>query len=153
MVNFKVCFKCNVNKPLEDYYKHPNMEDGHLNKCKECAKKDSLENRGKNIDRVRAYDRERSKLPERIAKNLCVNRLWRKADCRRTAAHNAVHRAVKAGTLHKQPCERCGSEKSLAHHEDYDYPLLVMWLCQPCHKQRHKEIDQEKMAEGNLAVV
>jgi hypothetical protein len=28
----------------------------------------------------------------------------------------------------------------LAHHEDYDRPLDVMWLCQPCHKQRHKEL-------------
>jgi hypothetical protein len=28
----------------------------------------------------------------------------------------------------------------LAHHEDYDKPLEVVWLCQPCHKQRHKEI-------------
>jgi hypothetical protein len=31
--------------------------------------------------------------------------------------------------------------KTLAHHESYDEPLTVMWLCQPCHKQRHKEID------------
>jgi hypothetical protein len=21
----------------------------------------------------------------------------------------------------------------------------VMWLCQPCHKQRHKEIDRQKL--------
>jgi hypothetical protein len=30
----------------------------------------------------------------------------------------------------------------LAHHDDYDKPLDVMWLCQPCHKQRHKELKQ-----------
>lgn len=37
----KKCFKCSLEKSLEDYYKHPATKDGYLNKCKECAKKDS----------------------------------------------------------------------------------------------------------------
>lgn len=36
----KKCFKCNIDKPLSDYYKHKHMLDGHLNKCKECTRKD-----------------------------------------------------------------------------------------------------------------
>ena len=27
-----------------------------------------------------------------------------------------------------------------AHHEDYDYPLDVIWLCPIHHKARHKEL-------------
>jgi len=37
----KKCFKCGVEKPLEDFYKHKKMEDGHLGKCKTCTKNDS----------------------------------------------------------------------------------------------------------------
>lgn len=37
----KVCFKCNIEKPLTEYYKHKKMGDGHLNKCKDCTKKDT----------------------------------------------------------------------------------------------------------------
>ena len=138
----KTCFKCSVQKPLTDFYKHPAMADGHVNKCKECNKKDVLEHRIKNIERIREYDKQRSKYPERVKLHLEVNQAWRNQDKRRSQCHNAVSRAIKKGELVKKPCIKCGDEKSLAHHEDYDKPLEVIWFCQLCHKQRHKEINQ-----------
>lgn len=36
----KVCFKCNTKKQISEFYKHPNMSLGVVNKCKECNKID-----------------------------------------------------------------------------------------------------------------
>ena len=38
----KICFKCNVEKDIGSFYVHSGMADGHLNKCIDCAKNDTL---------------------------------------------------------------------------------------------------------------
>jgi hypothetical protein len=141
MIRFeKECFKCKTIKPLTEFYKHSKMADGHLNKCKACAKNDVGKHRSENLDRIRQYDRDRGKLDHRIKLATEMTRSWRAEDKRRQTAHTAVAKAIRNGVLTRMPCERCGAVKSEGHHEDYDKPLDVMWLCQPCHKQRHKEI-------------
>lgn len=136
----KTCTVCKKEKPLDEFYAHPRMADGRLNKCKECHKAAIRKKRSERIEHYRAYDRNRAKHPERIKHSVEQTRIWRQEDRRRMAAHNAVARAIRSGKLERKPCERCGSEKSYAHHEDYDRKLDVKWLCQPCHKQRHKEM-------------
>lgn len=37
----KVCFKCQKEKLLSEFYKHAEMGDGHLNKCKYCTRRDT----------------------------------------------------------------------------------------------------------------
>lgn len=56
----KDCFKCKTTKPLTEFYKHPMMADGHLNKCKSCAKSDVRENRLNRIGHYREYEVLRS---------------------------------------------------------------------------------------------
>lgn len=52
----KKCFKCGNEKQLKDFYKHPQMPDGRVNKCKDCNKKDVRKNWWDNIEKKREYD-------------------------------------------------------------------------------------------------
>lgn len=142
MARLKTCFKCNSEKPIDQFYKHAGMADGHLNKCKACTKADVSKHRADNIDKVREYDRQRAKLPHRVKAAAEQTRKWRDEDARRLKAHNAVARALRNGTLNHKPCEwpGCTREDSYAHHEDYDKPLEVIFYCQPHHKKRHAEL-------------
>jgi excisionase family DNA binding protein len=56
-----------------------------------------------------------------------------------TRAHQRVQRALVSGRLVKGPCEVCGSEEVVAHHDNYNYPLRVRWLCKTHHAEWHKE--------------
>ena len=59
----KVCFKCGRELPLSSFYKHPQTGDGHLNKCKDCTKKDVSENLAKKSSDLewRRKERERGR--------------------------------------------------------------------------------------------
>jgi len=61
----KVCFKCGIEKPLSDYYKHKQMGDGHLNKCKTCTKKDTKRQTEINISTPEGLEKERTRHREK----------------------------------------------------------------------------------------
>jgi hypothetical protein len=138
----KRCFKCNEEKALSDYYRHPQMADGHLNKCIKCTKKDVREHRVNNPERVRAYDRMRAKRPERIEASRAIWERWRAQNPERRAAQLQLGYAVRAGKIQKLPCLICGEEKAEAHHPDYSAPLAVVWLCSPHHHQAHHTVTE-----------
>ena len=62
---------------------------------------------------------------------------WRRANPRMYSAHLAVQRALGSGQLVKQSCEVCGAETVDAHHDRYDEPLNVRWLCRRHHVKLH----------------
>ena len=127
----KRCFKCLVELPLSEFYKHAKMGDGHLNKCKKCTRSDSTHHRNKNIEKIRSYDRDRgNRQPPTYLSQ------YRKRYPNKYKATQALNYAVKTGQVQQEPCCICGKQAE-AHHPDYDRPLDVVWLCPPHHKQAH----------------
>lgn len=128
----KTCFKCQRTLPLSEFYKHPRMADGHLNKCIPCTRRDVALHRWKHQRRYREYDRSRG---FRTAPS--SHEEWAARTPGARAAHGAVARALRKGTLRRESCRHCGAEGAHAHHHDYARPLDVEWLCVPCHRSLH----------------
>ena len=62
-------------------------------------------------------------------------------------AQNVVEKAIERGKLTRKPCEVCGGDGLMtdgrhevqAHHDDYNKPLEVRWLCQKHHHEWHSQ--------------
>lgn len=162
----KVCFKCKRLLPLEQFYKHPRMKDGHLNKCIDCNIKDVAEHRDKNLERIREYDRMRGRTEKR--KQRCRDyqkahpekkyeylKKYRATHPGRNAAHSAAELGKKKGFIAVEKCVVCGSKDQLQmHHHDYSQKTSVIVLCQKCHAAVHRKydplkLDIEKLLEVN----
>jgi hypothetical protein len=130
----KTCFKCHRSLSLDEFYRHPMMADGHLGKCKECTKLDMRRDRVTK-PRVREYDRDRANLPHRVALRKRISEAWSERHPEKRAAQHKANNAVRDGHLDRQLlCEGCGLDRKLSkHHHDYSKPLVVVWLCKPCH--------------------
>ena len=154
MHDSKVCFKCGESQLLTEFYKHAGMADGHLGKCKGCAKKDTKDNTLKNIDYYKEYDRARGYLPHRREKNKLYSQTpegqavarkaaakWKDDNVIKRAAQMLVYNAIRSGKLIKgTDCADCGIVHGIlhGHHDDYNYPLSVRYLCAKCHCKWHK---------------
>ena len=119
------------------------------------------DHREANIDKVRAYDRERGNLPHRVAareayrmtdayreSHYRANEKYRASSPERDKARNAVNNAIRDGRLTPWPvcaipeCE-CAPE---AHHPDYSRLLDVVWLCDWHHKAAHNLVREIERA-------
>lgn len=122
----KVCFKCNKEKPLSQFYVHKEMKDGHLNKCKDCTKLDTITYRKTNpFGYFQTRLKTHSKNPTKYN------------------ARKVVEAAILAGVMIKPDvCDKCGTVnehhgkcKLHAHHKDHNFPLSVVYLCPKCHAE------------------
>lgn len=151
MQTSKKCFKCIAIKNLAEFYTHPKMADGHLNKCKECTRIDVATSRLARKEYYQEYDRRRAKLEKAVAARkayrttergkLAASRARITSRHRHPEKHKArdiVNNAIRDGLIKKSPCEECGSTARVhGHHDNYERPLDVRWLCHPCHMKHH----------------
>lgn len=129
--SLKICSKCYEKKPTTEFHRSAINKDGLIGYCKICHNKQT--SKSKKNKKLLSY--------KQIAPN---KKFWLQENKLKKKAHGDVAYAILTGKLVRQPCERCGTTQNVvAHHEDYNKPLDVLWLCKYHHKERHMEIEKE----------
>lgn len=121
-----ICKECGVDKTPDSYYV------SNRSRCKDCVKA-SVRQRRKTNPKVQEYDRKRGnrQSSEYLKK-------YREKYPKKYSAHNMVNNYIRDGKLVKVDTCECGSTFAVeAHHDDYNKPLEVRWLCAVCHKRWH----------------
>ena len=96
------------------------------------------------IEAVEAVDNS-----EPTATDLSPQAKWDAANPKAKWAHQALRSAIKKGLIERGPCEVCGAVHGVdgavvhGHHDDYDKPMQVHWLCMLHHRRHHAAERQE----------
>jgi len=144
------CKACRKAGPPEWYRRYKKRNHGRI-----LTRRRELDAIGlwKNRLRVLRYRKKNREKLRRLAKDYvrrnaerikAYHRRYCAENQHKIKAHRAVRQALIYDDLQRQECEICtflglpsDRRKSIAHHEDYDRPLDVRWLCRPHHRQLH----------------
>lgn len=129
----KECFKCNIIKSLDNFYKHPQMPDGHVNKCKDCNKKDVSENYRKNIEYYKEYEKKRMVLSHRKERAKDTLKKWRKNNRGQYIFQLSKRRAAKLKATPKwvnlEKIKEIYLNCPKGYHVDHIIPLQGKLIC------------------------
>ncbi len=120
------CKLCKKFIPVSELY----ADEGRF-MCRNC-----------NTERIRKYRKtKKGKDTYKRIMNEQYQRHTKKVLCR-----GKLYRAVKTGKVKKDSsCSYCGEIKKLeAHHNDYNKPLDVIWVCRGCHNNIENLLKNKK---------
>jgi hypothetical protein len=148
------CNKCKIEKPESSFYPY------RPTRCKDCSKKATNDWNSRNIKKVKQSQKEwrrnntnkrREYYQKWYAKNGRKRSIHSRESMKRWIhdhpevhrCHQAVYEAINRGELTRPSkcciCQTAG--KIHGHHDDYEKPLTVVWLCPSCHKRVHKNVN------------
>jgi hypothetical protein len=162
----KVCSKCGVEWGLDGFHRGAKwckickneQRRKYYQVNRNRISKYRSELRRNNLNEIREKERKyrhsiRSKLCERDRKYYQTNKekirdyikRYRQANRKKCDATSKLCRAIKQGLLQRSKICEMADDSCLgqieAHHDDYDKPLEVRWLCKSHHRRLHAEVE------------
>jgi len=109
--------------------------------CKSCRKDYHHEYNKCPEVKQRSYINGKQWFLNNKEKRRAINRRSKYNNPSHVIAHNSINNAIHSGKLKRATtCAYCGIACiPEGHHEDYDKPLEVVWLCRQCHQHLHNE--------------
>lgn len=148
----KHCNTCDIDKPIDSFGKRSASPDGLSPRCKSCQSEYDKKraNKPSRVTARKAYAKTPAGIEagNRAKKKYCENnkdkiadihRKYVKENPKKRSAHKAIEKQVRLKLISIEPCEKCGALTVSAHHDDYDKPLDIRWLCSKHHRQWHAE--------------
>ena len=131
----KKCFKCGKEKELDEFYKHPQMGDGHLNKCKECAKKDVRKDYDRKANDSKWFEKERERGREKYHRLNYRERQYEinKSKPWKNSTYKGLHKKLSL------------NENESAHHWNYNLIDDVIIMNKTDHRYIHRYILFDKV--------
>lgn len=129
------CSICGLERTIDEFVKDKRLKSGRRSYCIYCYRKWDNERYHRNKEKRLAEIKALRRIPEiRARRQQWLNQYyWKRRD--KFLAMAKVKYALRTGKLIRpSQCEECSKEcKPQAHHDDYNKPLEVRWLCQECH--------------------
>ncbi len=130
----KQCFKCGCTKSLLEFYKHKGMKDGHIGKCKECAKNDVKASYAENIKNPEYIKKERKRGREKYERlNYRLRAQYKKPYTSKVMNVSRYINSQGFNTVNRE-----------IHHWNYLRLYDVFVLNKRAHKLVHKEITYDE---------
>ena len=131
----KRCRICKQDKELSEFQSDSTRPDKLDPRCRDCKRLYYRIQRQTHKDTFKRKDQTYYlKHREEIIRKRSDNY---QRDKYKIRARNMVKVALYNGILSHQPCEICGIIDTHAHHDNYNFPLDVRWLCPVHHCEWH----------------
>lgn len=139
----KTCIACKITKEITEFTIDSKSRDLKNCRCKECWS-----------EYKRNYSSQYRKKNPEVGRVSVLK--WKQRDRKnkqnKSIVSARVFRAIKAGLIKKEPCCVCGAVKSIGHHNDYNKPLVVTWLCPAHHQAWHRVFEAEQFDATKIEI-